>query len=197
MATPQVYKTTGIILKRNNSGEGDKILSVFCEHIGKKRFIAKGIRKITSRRSSHLELFSKTNFLIYRGKTGEYITEAKVVHLYGRQFTHLSQIAASYCACEIIDRLTLDGQEQEYGYSLLDQFLLSIENVEGVDVAIQLQQYIDRVLFHFGYTSLDGKSGTLGNAIAVVERIAERKIRSVNVLTKSGIELYRHYDREE
>jgi len=197
MATPQVYKTTGIILKRNNSGEGDKILSVLCEHIGKKRFIAKGIRKITSRRSSHVELFSKTNFLIYRGKTGEYVTEAKVMHLYGIQFTDLPHIAAAYCACEIIDRLTLEGQEQEYGYILLDQFLQTIERLQGAEVAIHLQRYIDSILFHFGYTSPDGKSVTLGSAIASVERIAERKIRSTNLLTKSGVELYKNYSTSE
>ena len=187
MATPQLYKATGIILKRTNSGEGDKIVWVLCEHFGKKRFIGKGIRKINSRRAGHLELFSKTQFLIHRGSKLDYITGATAERFYGSLYQTLSHIASAYTACEIIDRLIMEGQEHDDSYYLLDRFLTSIETTLPQELPRRLQIFIDDILIILGYKRKETKSTSLGNSIASVERIIERKIRSVNLLSKSGM----------
>jgi len=189
--TPQLYKTTGIIIKRNNSGEGDKILSVLCIRIGKKRFIGKGIRKIGSRRSGHIELFSKTDFLVHRGKSLDYITGATVVHFYGISYHTLYQLASAYTACEVVDRLVMEGQEHDEVYKLLDGFLTDIKTTDQEHILSLTKQYVDRVLYISGYTRKETESASLGSAIASVERVVERKIRSINFFSKSGIDVFK------
>jgi len=164
MATPQLYKATGIILKRTNSGEGDKIITVFCQHIGKKRFIAKGIRKITSRRSGHTELFSKTVFLIHRGKSLDYVTGATVEVNYGSSFTDLGQLAVAYTACELIDKLLMEGQIHDDLYFLLDRLFTDMDHRSGKECAFLLKDFIDDVLTTLGFRLRETKSSSLGNA---------------------------------
>lgn len=187
MATPQLYKATGIIIKRNNSGEGDKVITVLCEHFGKKRFIGKGIRKINSRRAPHIELFSKTNFLIHRGKTTDYITGAEVVGLYGTSYIHLGQIAAAYTACEIIDRMILENQEQDESFHRLDGFLSDLGAIKAEMFPEYVITFIDDILKALGYRRKELKSTSLNNAIYSVERIIERKLRSTKLLVRSGM----------
>jgi DNA repair protein RecO (recombination protein O) len=189
MAAPQLFKATGIILKRNNVGEGDKILTVLCEHVGKKRFIAKGVRKVGSRRASHLGLFSKTDFLIHKGKMLDSITGATARHLYGSSYTHLGQIACAYTACEVIDRLIMEGQEHDNTYDLLDTVLSDIETKEYLHLPIILQEFIDELLMTLGFRRKETRSNSLGEAIYRVETVIERKIRSKSLLSRSGISL--------
>ncbi len=190
MTRPLLYRATGIILKRNPLGESDRSISVLCDRIGKKRFIAKGVRKATSRRASHLELFSKTTFLIHRGKTNDYVSQAQAVHLWGPAYTTLGQVAAAYAACEICDRLLPEAEEQDDAYLHLDRFLTQLETVDPAQTAILLRTFIDRLLIMLGYRRDETQSASLGNAIASVERIVERKIRSVHLLSKSGMTLF-------
>jgi len=53
------YKTEGIIIKRKNFGEADRILTIFTKNKGKISIVAKGVRKINSRRAPHIELLQK------------------------------------------------------------------------------------------------------------------------------------------
>lgn len=67
----------GIILKRANIGEADRIITVFSLESGKICLVAKGIRRISSRRAPHLELFNEVDLTIHSGKVWDLITEAK------------------------------------------------------------------------------------------------------------------------
>ena len=49
----KVEKLQGFVLKRTNYGEADKILTVFTKERGKIKVLAKGVRKIKSRRAPH------------------------------------------------------------------------------------------------------------------------------------------------
>ena len=59
------FKTEGIIIKRRDYGEADRILTVMTREYGKLKIKAKGVRKITSRRSAHIELLNHTVFYIF------------------------------------------------------------------------------------------------------------------------------------
>lgn len=189
MATPQLYKTTGIILKRTNWGEGDKTLTVLCSHIGKKRFIGKGIRKISSRRASHLELFSQTEFLIHKGKAYDYVTGATVIHTYGSSYGNLKQIAAAYAACEVVDRLIMEGQEHDEAFYVLQKVLTDIGHESEQSIAQRLSLFIDELMVMLGYKRKEAASRSLGEAFGGVERVIERRIRSATLLAKSGIDI--------
>ena len=54
----RTYKVNAIVLARRNIGEADKLITLFTKEYGKKKVLAKGIRRVSSRRAPYLEQFS-------------------------------------------------------------------------------------------------------------------------------------------
>lgn len=69
-------KVEGIILKRRNLGEADRILTVFSKNLGKISVLAKGVRRITSRRAGNVELLNRVSMYLHRAKSFLILTEA-------------------------------------------------------------------------------------------------------------------------
>ena len=59
-------KTSGIILRKTNYSETDRIFVILTKEFGKISAIGKGVRKIKSRLGGHLEFFTKINFEFYK-----------------------------------------------------------------------------------------------------------------------------------
>ena len=113
------YKTIGIILKRYNLKETDKIVTVLTEYHGKVKYVAHGVRKITSRKAPHLEPFCYTTLYIAKGKNLDIITEASVIDSYQNIRTDLNRIAVGYHVCELVDKLTAENQINRSLFGLL------------------------------------------------------------------------------
>jgi len=109
-----------------------------------------------------------------------------VQHFYGSSYRSLSQVAAAYAACEIVNRLIMEAQEHDESYSLLDRYLREIESAKLQEIPILLQKFIDTLLITLGFKRKDTGSTSLASALAAVERIIERKVRSVHLLLRSG-----------
>ena len=73
-------KIDGVILKRSNFGEADKLVTIFSKQQGKIKVLAKGIRRIKSKRAPHLELFNYTTLILHHGKSFDIVTEAKIIN---------------------------------------------------------------------------------------------------------------------
>src|SRR5437870_10329790 len=82
MTRERVYRVDAVILKRSDMGEADRLLTIFTPSLGKVRVIAKGVRKIQSRKSGHVELFTHVNLLIARGRNLDIVTQAETIEPY-------------------------------------------------------------------------------------------------------------------
>ncbi|MGH7246436.1 MAG: DNA repair protein RecO, partial [Candidatus Levyibacteriota bacterium] len=60
------FKVEGIIIKRRNMGEADRVLTILTKDQGKMTIKAKGVRKIASKRASHIEPLNKVTMSIYK-----------------------------------------------------------------------------------------------------------------------------------
>ena len=72
------YKSRGIVLRRTNLGEADRILTILTEKFGLIRVVAKGVRKTLSHLAGHLEPFCVAEFLIAEGRNLDIITGAEI-----------------------------------------------------------------------------------------------------------------------
>jgi len=113
------YKTEGVILKRLNYGEADRILTVYTKYRGKIRAIARGVRKITSRKGGNLELFNHCVLFLAEGRNLDIVTEAQVVNSFSRLGDDLEKTAAAFYLVELVDQLTPDGQINRQVFDLL------------------------------------------------------------------------------
>ncbi len=64
-------KTTGIILRKTDYSEADRIFVILTKELGKISAIAKGVRKVKSKMGGHLEFFCEINFEFYKSSSGD------------------------------------------------------------------------------------------------------------------------------
>ncbi len=74
-----VYRDEVAVLKSRDLREADKILTLFGKRQGKFAAIAKGVRKLSSRKRGHLETFSICKVACAEGKNLDLVIEADLV----------------------------------------------------------------------------------------------------------------------
>lgn len=75
-----IYTTRGIIIKIKESGESDKILSVFTKDFGRLEIFSKGTRKIKSKLRPHLDLFGLTRVSFITGREFFRLIDAEKIY---------------------------------------------------------------------------------------------------------------------
>jgi len=145
--TSRNYTTEGIILARRNYSEADRILSIYTKHFGRLSYIAKGIRRPTSRKRGHLEVFSYIKFQGSRGKGLDILTEVETIDNFREIRTDLKKTALAFYFVEVIGRTTHEGAPNSELFSLIlanlkkltfEEKLLSLKNRFIVDVLTSL-----------------------------------------------------------
>ncbi|MBI4137506.1 DNA repair protein RecO [Candidatus Roizmanbacteria bacterium] len=163
------YTVHGIIVKRREHKETDKIVTLVTQHHGKISVIAKGIRKVTSRRGPGLELFNEVMVTLHRGKFLDMVTEVTVVNAYSKIRNDLQRVSAAYELCEIADILTREHQEQQEVFDLLCAHLHRL-NVGDLDC---LYEFKRDILITLGFLS---DEEALIEFDEYIEQIAERRL---------------------
>lgn len=173
------YKTEAIILKSKNYGEADRIITVFTKKYGKVVAIAKGSRRIKSRKGPNLEIFNKANLLLSPGKNFDIITEVTILDNHEGLRKNLKLVGLAYNICELTDKLTPEHQESENIFDLLSQTLKSLSGkIIDKNLIVNFKQ---KILEDLGY--LEKKKNT-ENIDQLIESIAEREIKSRKFLLK-------------
>src|SRR5919202_417621 len=107
MRRVRVYTTEAIVLKRQNLGEADRIVTLYTPDEGKLRAVAKGVRRPASRLAGHLELFSLTLVQLARGRELDVVAQAETRQAFRNVREDLARTSQAYYALELVDRFTL------------------------------------------------------------------------------------------
>ena len=107
------------------------MLTVFTPDRGKLELIGKGIRKTTSRKAGHLELFTHVSFLAAQARTWDIITEAQAIQSFRHLRTDLDTIGQASYVAELIDAFTQSEDENKLLWDLLLLVLRELD--EGVE----------------------------------------------------------------
>lgn len=124
MPRPRTYRTPAIILKRRDMGEADRLVSLLTPFHGKVEAVAKGARRPASTRAGHVELFTRADVLIAKGRDLDILTQAELVEPYLGLHNDLMRTACANYVVELMDRFTYSGDvEYETLFRLLDATL--------------------------------------------------------------------------
>jgi DNA repair protein RecO (recombination protein O) len=126
----QTYKATGINLKSMPLSETDRLITILTQEYGLIRAVAPGARKHHSRFAGRSELFVVNELLIAKGRSLDKITQAETVESYPGLAKHLSKLAASQYLAEMVLYLALSDQPQEELYSVFNEHLRRLEQVQ-------------------------------------------------------------------
>jgi DNA repair protein RecO (recombination protein O) len=181
----KIYKAEAIILARKNIGEADRLLTLFTKEYGKKMVIAKGIRRITSRRSSHLEIFSHVNLVLHPGKTFDYVSEVTTINKFYLITQKLERIGFVYIALELIAKLTAEHQESSLIFHELLLFLSRLNDVAMTRERAQstLTSFKQTLLGELGFIHKD-QMLTEEKLDRTIEQVLESQLRSPVLLTR-------------
>jgi len=177
----RTFKTEGIILKRTNLGEADRLLTIYTKHYGKIKALAKGVRKITSRRGGSVEIFNHVSLFLVQGKNLDLITETETIESYGLWRKDLKKVGLAYYFCELTDRLTPEGQVHEKVFELLLSYLkkLSLE----LDYRL-VRSFEEELLGELGFGVPEALKKTPGSLKSYIESIIEKKINAPKILVR-------------
>lgn len=113
------FRADALILKHQDYGEADRILTLFTREKGKIRAIAKGVRKVRSRKGGHLEPFTHTSLLLATGRNWFLVSQAEAQDIYQNLRDNLESIGYASYAVELVDRFSLEEEENPPIFSLL------------------------------------------------------------------------------
>lgn len=173
------YKTQAIVLKRVNYGEADRIITCFTPEYGKITVNAKGVRRITSKRAPHLEVFTHASLCIYRGASRDLLTEATSITTFPTLREDFSKTSTAFRIIEELERLSAEHVEATLLFNILLKALIYIDEQPSDDELLHRvrERFSHRLLWEMGYLP---SSETLKDEALdqFVENILESKLKS-------------------
>ncbi len=142
-------KVEAIVLRHSEWGEADRMLWLFSREMGKLKAIAKGVRKIHSRKAGHLEPFTRASLLLAKGRDLWIVTQADTLDAYLPLRTGMAGIAYASYAVELLDRFTFEEGENLPLYKLLQDTLARLSAQDDRDFVVRYFEI--RLLDHVGF----------------------------------------------
>jgi DNA repair protein RecO (recombination protein O) len=149
LSRERVYRTEAVVLRRQDLGEADRLLTVYSLDRGKLRVVAKGARRPSSRKAGHLEPCTRVKLLLARGRELDIITQAEAIETYPGIQEDLIRFGRASYAIELLDRFTVDREENQTLYRLLINTLERL--ISGEDPTATMLFYELRLLDNVGY----------------------------------------------
>jgi len=142
-------KVEAVVLRHSDWGEADRILVLYTREQGKIRCVAKGVRRLHSRKAGHLEPFTRSKLLLARGRDLWIVTQAETVEAYLPMREDLMRMGYASYVIELLDRFTYEEGENRALYQLLADTLARVAQDEAVIEA--LRYYEIRLLDLLGF----------------------------------------------
>lgn len=130
----RLYNARGIVLRRRDLGEADRILTVYTAEFGKRALVARGSRKTTSRIAGQLEPFSLVRLYVARTRGLDIISQAQAVEVYPYMRANEIAVTVAGIFSELMDWMTPDEQPNGGLFDLLQASLTLLDN--GRDPAL-------------------------------------------------------------
>lgn len=148
--THRSFRVEAIVLRHSEWGEADRILTLYTREHGKLRALAKGARRIKSRKAGHLEPFTRVSLQLAKGRDLAIITQAETVEAYIGLRDDLVRTAIASTVLEMLDRFTYEDETSNiHIYQLLTDTLQRITELQDAWVAARYFEV--QVLDFLGY----------------------------------------------
>ncbi len=169
----QYLKDKGFVLRRVNFGDSDRYITIFTKDHGKIEVVAKGVRKITSRRSSSVELLNLVDFQAVRSRKNFVLTEVKLINPFDTLKQELDGIQKAFLMCEIVDQIMPVGVAHDDVFDLMNRAACKmLENDKNM--AYFQAKLLSLMGFWDGKTAFENSTHVQN----VVEETIERKLKT-------------------
>lgn len=147
-----LYVDDGIVLRTQDLGEADRIVTILTRRTGRVRAVGKGVRRTKSRFGARLEPFTHVDLQLHAGRSLDYVTQADTVRAYGEPLSaDYPRYTSGTAMLETAERFTPVEKEPA-----LRQFLLLVGGLRALgewahDPRLVLDAFLLRSLAVAGY----------------------------------------------
>jgi DNA repair protein RecO (recombination protein O) len=134
---PRSFRVEAVVLKHSDFGEADRLLSLYTLKRGKLRAIAKGVRKVRSRKSGHLEPFTRVKLLLAQGRDLYIITQAEAMDVYQSLRGDLVSLGYASYVIELLDKFTYDEEANRAIFRLLTETLQRLSQNHDQELVVR------------------------------------------------------------
>ena len=175
-------KSEGVVLKRTNYGEADRIVTLYTKHYGKLVCLAKGTRRTSSKKRASIELFSQIRFYAVSGRGLDILAETEIIDSFTNIRKDLVKISSAYQLCELVDRLTVEKNDQEVIYFQLVKALEQISNSENQESEEIVYEFAGNLVKELGFWPKEKALPTGISLFSFIEDTIERRLKSKSLL---------------
>lgn len=149
LAQGKLYQLEGIVLGRRDQGEADRVIMLLAPS-GRVDLLARGVRKLRSRKAGHLELFSRTRLLVSRVKgSWDIISQAEAQVIYPRLQEDFELGTYARYVAELALRFFTDEPAEGDIFNLVSDVLALLN--QGGDADRCIRWYEQQLLSLAGY----------------------------------------------
>jgi DNA repair protein RecO (recombination protein O) len=159
-----LYRDDGIVLRTQDLGEADRIVTVLTRRNGRVRAVGKGVRRTKSRFGARLEPFTHVDLQLHTGRSLDVITQAETARAYGEPlWPDYPRYTSGIAMLETAERFTPVEKEPA-----LRQFLLLVGALRALGAGehvprLVLDAYLLRSLAVAGYAPALGECAVCGS----------------------------------
>lgn len=180
----------GLILKRADFGEADRMLTILTKPYGKISVIARGVRKITSRRAGNIELLNLCKLGLFKSK-GYTLTEAQSIATFPRIKSNLAISTAAFHILELTNKLLVDEDPNPRAYDLIVETLKKLEdNPRQLLLRTFEIKFLDLLGF-FSTRALPGMEDSTKELITALRKTPTSQIENLEVPPEQVVALER------
>jgi DNA repair protein RecO (recombination protein O) len=200
------FRVEAVVLRHADYGEADRLLTLYTRQLGKTRALAKGARKIASRKAGHIEPFTHVKLQLAKGRDMPLVTQADTVDAYQALREDLILTSQAAYVLELLDRFTYeDEMENNAIFRLLTETLSRLAS--GVDPWLVIRYYEIRLLDHLGFRPQLFECANCGREIRPEDQFFSfsaggvicprcgQGLRNVHRISVEALKYLRHFQR--
>src|SRR3989339_992000 len=119
------FSDVGVVIKSVDFAEADKLVGILSHNHGYQEFVAKGARRLNSKKAAHLDLFNKIKFTIARGNLPQTLLQADTEEYFPLLKSNLTKVRVAFSVAEILTNLLPHEEEDKESFLSLANFYSS------------------------------------------------------------------------
>lgn len=143
------YSAEAVVLRRANFGEADQVVTLLTQFQGKVSAVAKGVKKIGSRKGGNLDLLNHVKAYLAEGKNLDIITEVELVSAYPKLKSDLEKISIAYQIVELVNEFLTEHQENQAVFRMTVATLELLETTTKPELVLRAFQL--KLLHELGF----------------------------------------------
>ena len=110
MKEQRSFRVEAIVLRHSNFGEADRLLVLYTRQKGKMRAVAKGARKMHSRKAGHVEPFMQVSLQLATAHGPFIVTDAEMIEAFQPVREDLIRTGYAAYVVELVDRFSYEEE---------------------------------------------------------------------------------------